>query len=329
MKKSMLSILFLLFLCNLQGIVVLVHGTFAKNDPWHKKGGDFHKAYTDVNITDTIESFLWSGKLSSDAHIEAARQLCEYIIKRPEDEEKTFIGHSHGGSVINIASHLLDTAQYAVQHYQGDISEKIHNMTRLFVSEPYYLHEDFPYSYSREFDDDSKNQEAVRKAQENIQIIEENLYKKLEESVDYLSRMLLEVDSDGLRFVRKQFVMHRVELLATPILVGNYSPNMNAIKRVASYYSQADWIQMVGGQMKHEYPAHPRISQIELVFAANSMSNLLISPGHGELHNPLMAQWLAAQQVVDKHILDGKHYKLILHQDGTGFTCQEKKSEKK
>lgn len=330
MKRGLVSILFLFSLYNLRAITIIVHGTFAQNDVWYRPGGDFYKAYTELQTTDTLDSLTWSGKLSSEAHIEAARKLCEYIIKRPEDEEKNFIGHSHGGSIINIASHLLDTAQYAIQnnYQQSIVAEKLHGMVRLFMSEPYYLHEDFLYSYTREFDDDSEDQEATRKVQENIKLLEENLYKKLEGSVDYLSNMLLEVNN-GMRFVKKRYVMHRVQLLATPILGDKYYPNMRSIERVEHYYSRGDWIQKVGGEMKHEYPLHPRLSQIEIAFASKSKSSILCSPGHSELHNSLVAQWLAKPHVIDQHIADGKHYKLILYQDGTGFTCKEKESEKK
>jgi hypothetical protein len=299
----------------LDAVVFLVHGTFASKDQWHQKGGDFYQAYTAVNMTDTIVTFTWSGKLSAQAHIEAAEALCSLIIKRPYDERKIFIGHSHGGNIINIASHLLDTAQYAVKYEYETMKEKINNLLKIFPSDAQYIKEDFPFSYTRD------SEELLR----NQKIEEEDLKEQLRNSIENISGMLIEIDQDGIRFVKKRYVMHLVQLLATPILAEKYYPNMSIIERVEQYYSTQDWIQKIGGNMVNTYAPHARLAQIEVGFSISDKSDMWLAPDHGALHNPLMAHWLANKAVIAEHIVPGKEYRLLLHQDGSGFVCTEKK----
>ncbi len=312
MKKMYGFFLFFFMSMQLKAVVFLVHGTFASKDLWHQKGGDFYQAYADINTTDTIITFTWSGKLSAQAHIEAAEALCALIINRPYDERKVFVGHSHGGNVINIASHLLDTAQYAVKHEYETIKKKINNLLKIFPSDAQYVREDFAFSYTRD------SEEIVR----DIKIEEEHLEEQLRNSIGNISGMLIEIDQDGIRFVKKRYVMHLVQLLATPILAEKYYPNMSIIERAEQYYSVQDWIQRIGGQMVHTYNHHVRLAQIEVCFGN---TDAWIAPDHSALHNPLMARWLANQSTIAEYILPGKDYRLLLHHDGSSFACSEKK----
>ncbi len=315
MKKVLAIILIFCMTMRLEAVVFLVHGTFASKDQWHQKGGDFYQAYADINATETIITCTWSGKLSAQAHIEAAEALCALIIQRPYDEKKTFLGHSHGGNVINIASHLLDTAQYAVKHEYVTVKERINNLLKIFPSDAQYVKEDFPFSYTRDLENSAQDKK----------IEEEDLKEQLRNSIENIAGMLIEIDQDGIRFVKKRYVMHQVQLLATPILAEKYYPNMSIIERVEHYYSTQDWIQKIGGNMVNTYLPHVRLAQIEVGFSISDNSEAWIAPDHGALHNPLMARWLANKAVIAEHIMPGKEYRLLLHHDGSGFVCTEKK----
>jgi hypothetical protein len=86
---------------------MLVHGTFARNSSWWQPGGDFHN-YLLTNVRSDLYSagdrFEWSGGYSDAARAQAASDLRMWI----KDRDLTGIdlfGHSHGASVMMLASH--------------------------------------------------------------------------------------------------------------------------------------------------------------------------------------------------------------------------------
>jgi hypothetical protein len=87
-------------------VLILVHGTFAKNAPWIQEDSNFVKGikdnlkqYADIKVV----SFDWSGKNSYFKRVEAGKKLAaelEAIAVEYPKSEKIVIGHSHGGNVI-------------------------------------------------------------------------------------------------------------------------------------------------------------------------------------------------------------------------------------
>lgn len=85
--------------------VTLVHGTFARNAKWVKKGSPMSRRLEEEGFA--CHSFTWSGANSHRGRARAAEKLAEHL----RDEEKRLgsppqavVAHSHGG---NIALHAV------------------------------------------------------------------------------------------------------------------------------------------------------------------------------------------------------------------------------
>lgn len=93
----------------IQSIVILIHGTFAREALWCKPGGDFyHELETQCLARGhRLVPFTWSGKFSTAAREEAAALLASLIAHYVGKEEIVLIGHSHGANVIFRASTKL------------------------------------------------------------------------------------------------------------------------------------------------------------------------------------------------------------------------------
>ena len=84
---------------------VLTHGTFAALTRWWRPTGDFY-GYLDALVPPLKlhdPSFGWSGLYADGARQLAAQQLVDWIadqnLQRPD-----FFAHSHGGTVVNLAT---------------------------------------------------------------------------------------------------------------------------------------------------------------------------------------------------------------------------------
>ena len=89
--------------------VFLVHGTFAKDQSWYQRDGDFYDSYlSQIPFGTCIYSFTWSGRCSHAHREKAARLLAEIICWycRPGDTI-ILVGHSHGGNVCILAANEL------------------------------------------------------------------------------------------------------------------------------------------------------------------------------------------------------------------------------
>jgi hypothetical protein len=307
-KVFFLSFCFSFFYQSLCAITFLVHGTFAKDETWFKSGGDFYTTYSSLLTNEHLISFTWSGKLSHEERLVAAHDLSKKIISYYSDEV-TVIGHSHGGNVINLASHLLEAAWYSVQNaYQGPASHKINAMLKLFIPEPCFIQQDYPFSYTREY-------LKALDAQEHLRSV-------IHEKVQLLCDQMLEIGQE-VRFVKKKYVIRRAQYLAVPVMLANYAPNMKIIGQLEHYYAENDWIQLVGGTEGALYPLHPRITQFKLLFADSATSKNLCNADHFSIHNDLVARWLARPEALDLITDQGRNYMLILHRDLSVPRCEE------
>lgn len=111
---KIISLLLITFSLSAQHLVILVPGTWSRNEIWHTHSGDFFKevqrAAHDLDMQ--VITYNWSGKLSHDARIQAARELVTLMHSYPEDTQFTIIAHSHGGNVVYETSQQLYNQGY-------------------------------------------------------------------------------------------------------------------------------------------------------------------------------------------------------------------------
>ena len=101
--------------------VIIIHGTWAKNESWYQKEGSFFHEIEVANnymqVVDEIVSFSWSGKLGYPEQLDAGKKLAEKIL---EYDFVILIGHSHGVTVGIISSMMLGE-----KNSNGDKNSKI------------------------------------------------------------------------------------------------------------------------------------------------------------------------------------------------------------
>ncbi len=85
---------------------LLVHGTWAKNEPWWQPGGDFHsyvRAGVRPDLYNAADRFDWSGGYSDAARARAAAELETWVRQRSLAGLDVF-AHSHGANVTMFAT---------------------------------------------------------------------------------------------------------------------------------------------------------------------------------------------------------------------------------
>ncbi|MFC1854304.1 hypothetical protein ACFLY6_00345 [Candidatus Dependentiae bacterium] len=112
--------------------IILVHGTFSKNEPWFKPSGEFHKQLKKSfeKIKTSIIPFAWSGELTCYARLEGAFNLALKILEISKKSRIITIGHSHGANVINFASTLIDLAKNDKKQELSERLDEIVNKLR-------------------------------------------------------------------------------------------------------------------------------------------------------------------------------------------------------
>lgn len=110
-------VIFILVLCffslrasSKKTVFFVVHGTWGADASWYMPGGDFFdvlekSAYAHNGV---VVPFRWSGKTHPTERSKAAQQLAK-IIQTYDDSDVAIvvIGHSHGGTIGILASHLI------------------------------------------------------------------------------------------------------------------------------------------------------------------------------------------------------------------------------
>ena len=214
---------FLLTFSYLNSIVIIVHGTFSHNEDWHRLGGDFYEELQKQaqEIGHSVKTFLWSGNLSDRARIDAAIELAKLIIHY-EDEEIIVVGHSHGGNVINFASRLLfDPIEYAMNeeeantHFMENFFNEL-DMKKSFTSDD---------CLSDENEDKDGLAEYALDAWKEVQKEKNMCDCRSTCSID------LNEETDDKKNIYK---IKKAYLLATPVDVMNYAPDMQTIEHVCN-----------------------------------------------------------------------------------------------
>ena len=87
--------------------LMLVHGTWATEQPWYQPGGDFHTFVKGLrnDLYGLPDFFRWSGDWSDSGRDAGAVSLQQWVAKRNE-QGLDLMGHSHGANVILKATTL-------------------------------------------------------------------------------------------------------------------------------------------------------------------------------------------------------------------------------
>ena len=111
---TLLFNIFFLFLITplqkqLSADIVIVHGSFARYEKWYQPGGDFYESINTfaLKAEHSVYSFSWSGIPTKNSIYLAAIDLSTLLLTHTKTNSLILIGHSHGGNVINRASHLI------------------------------------------------------------------------------------------------------------------------------------------------------------------------------------------------------------------------------
>jgi hypothetical protein len=86
---------------------LLIHGTWARTEPWWQRGGDFH-TYTLNNVRPDLYSaadrYDWTGAYSDAARDLAADELVTWFQNHPGPKPPSLFAHSHGANVAMLAT---------------------------------------------------------------------------------------------------------------------------------------------------------------------------------------------------------------------------------
>jgi hypothetical protein len=259
-KFIILILIFILSIASTSNaVVILVHGSFSASSIWHSSQGLFFRSLEETAkaLDQTAVSFNWSGTPTYSEIKKAGQTLAKLIASYPKDESIILVGHSHGGNVINIASqNMIDI--------EAEISENASKITK----------EDLEKVFS------GKKQEA----QGPVPIKANKQNPDLDLIVTL--RKPVEITND-----KKHYKIDCVYLLGTPVDMNKYAPQMKVIKYLFNFYSRGDGIQSVAGFYDKQYPAHERITNIELKLK-DSKTQKDTNPSHRDIHHYTVGKWL-------------------------------------
>lgn len=248
-----------LFSSPLYSVIILVHGSFGATQDWWRPGGDFFNALEIQAkiLGHRIVPFCWSGNPTEHEIMAAAGVLAKLVVSYPQQESIIFIGHSHGGNVINKATQLLydPLPEVLAQASSRPLADVIVAMQAHLVANPLTI----------------QNHIACPIISSNQQLHTLDLRPTLRENKSYL--------------------IEKIYLLGTPVSVEKYHPQMNVVGSLINLFSDGDLIQPVLGLYQRQYPPHERIENVELRFMAGGQ-NQFIKPGHSALHDQLVGRWV-------------------------------------
>lgn len=118
-------LLLLLFSCQLYSnpVYIVLHGTWGAETSWYIPNGDFFDALEETakKQNGSVVSLRWSGANSIQERNKAAQSLAKLIetYNNNDNTKIIVVGHSHGGTVALLASHLLNKNTIAILYTLG------------------------------------------------------------------------------------------------------------------------------------------------------------------------------------------------------------------
>jgi len=104
-----------------QSVFIIIHGTWGADATWYVPKGDFFDALEQTvhKKNSSVVSFRWSGGAGHEARVQAARNLVKLIKTYHSSVAIYIIGHSHGGNVATLASHMLEEDEDNKHHIRA------------------------------------------------------------------------------------------------------------------------------------------------------------------------------------------------------------------
>jgi len=281
-------------------VVILVHGSFATFSTWCKPNGAFFQELEKqaAKFNQKVVPFSWSG-IPQDSHIIlGAEALAKTILSYPAEEEIILIGHSHGGNVINFASHLLHDSL-------GEMFSATSCPTISSIISQAYQSNILGNQNTQEYTITTKQPKNNPIFKATIQAINSVENHKLSYKTRHNNQ--------------KKFMIEKVYVLGTPVHTEKYPPQMKTINQYFNLYSTGDFIQPVFGLYKRTYPLHERLVNLSVAIQNTGSFLRPNKPKHHELHHTLVAQWLLAIPEILKTKKLGNFEQFSFNKNGSIF----------
>lgn len=291
-------------------IIFLVHGTFGKDSSWYQEKGSFFKAIKEwaiqtCNCDVEIKPFAWSGSLLASERLAAALNFSKKLIyeKSVSEHEITkfiVIGHSHGANIAFLATQLIYIASLKSNN---EIERGILKLvTECLTNET-----------------DKQLFKTCNMLFLN-QLIQKVFVNILTHEVNQLFGQ--EIRSE----FEKTVSIEEIYALGAPIDIKRYFPEQNIVKKVYSFYSLGDKIQVYSNPFKRRFSefdllknnSKEFITEIKITLAKNQNSKGSENPCHTQLYNPCIGRWICNTP----QIIQENRSKEIFVQNYSQFTMQ-------
>lgn len=265
-------------------IIFLIHGTFGKDSSWYQEKGGFFKALKNWSKTCgtevEIRPFSWSGSLLASERLAAALNLSKKLIfeRQSSDQENTkiiIIGHSHGANIAFLASQLIFIA---TNKSNSDVERGVLKLVNQCLS----------------------NELDKQLFKTCNTLLFDQLVQKI--FVNVLTKEINELLGEQVRSgeLGKTISIDEIYALGAPIDVKRYFPEKNIAKKIYSFYSLGDKIQIYSNPFKRRFSefellnnnSSEFISEIKITMAKSPNSKGLENPCHTQLSNACIGRWI-------------------------------------
>lgn len=279
MKKNFTKIILfslLTFLNQLNCIVILVHGPYESHSSWCNPGGNFYKELENSakSLNQNLIPFSWSGLPTDEQIIKGAESLAKVILSYPNNEKIIIIGHGQGGNVINFATQLIFDPKHDISYTTTD-ENNVPTDVSILISQTYKNSKKGIFS---------EKIQLIKSALENV--IKWREEHNLKNSAEKITTQTQEQPTTNF----KKYLIEKVCLISPAVNMEKFSPQMNIIKNIYSYYSTSNPTITI---FDHEklYPKQERIVNFKVQFL-NCESFTLYNPTPIEMLNPIIARWI-------------------------------------
>lgn len=267
-------------------VVILIHGSFAVQEPWARPYGDFYQELESqaFGFGRKLVPFAWSGSPTAAEIFIAAMRLIRLVESYPADEEIILIGHSHGGNVINLASRFIrrvDLFPYT-QEKLKEIVQDLENPAQCW--------------------DKNKPQDIAKKT--NDITIPGNIGLSIAPTTRQVISAATGVttgidittvhvsDKNTQSILHKKYIFDEVYLIATPVDNSRFKPNMGVIGCLYNLFSTGDMVQRIGGAYDQIY-AHDQDGIFNFSVMLKDSGHFGSDyPTHSTMHSPIIGRWI-------------------------------------
>lgn len=280
-------------------VIIVVHGTFAANEVWHRSDGDFVRALrasfekmpeSSSQKNAAIVSFRWTGHNNAHARIVAARDLGNLILSYPNDEPIYLIAHSHAGNVVAILSKLLrNPFVLQVPPIAADLSGAVPAMP---VQSKGFC-ESYNWDSVVGLPCDAVARATISEALQHFYTYYQQCFLH-----DFTRAHGLEGYSHKPALFQKK--VRCAYFLGTPVDTIAYPCDMAVVERCYALHSTSDLVQTVGGLYGRVFPPSKQLINLKVVLITSD--HKIEGLGHSRLRGALIGSCLL---LLPKMIEDG------------------------